>query len=183
VPDAVSVRRIFATDADRVRAIRLEALQDAAAGIAFLESYSDAVEKPSEFWTDRAVSGALGDGVGQFVAEEHGRWIGTVTVLLPVAGSTDYFGRTHVDGRALLVSVYVAPAHRGGAVLAALVDAASAWTQTHARTELSLDVHEDNARAQAAYRKLGFATTGATSVGPNGTELEMVRRIGQNGAG
>ena len=44
-------------------------------------------------------------------------------------------------------------------------------------TELALDVHQDNARAQRAYARLGFTATGRVSDGPNGTELEMVRAL------
>jgi ribosomal protein S18 acetylase RimI-like enzyme len=46
--------------------------------------------------------------------------------------------------------------------------------------ELVLEVHEDNARARAAYRRLGFAETGATRpypLPPGGAELEMARPL------
>jgi hypothetical protein len=57
------------------------------------------------------------------------------------------------DGRAWLVAVYVSP------------------------TALVLEVHEDNARARAAYDTLGFVETGASRPYPlerSRSELEMV---------
>ena len=46
-------------------------------------------------------------------------------------------------------------------------------------TRLVLEVHEDNGRAQAAYRRLGFAGTGGRQPYPlgEGDELEMARPL------
>jgi len=178
VPDTVAhVRRVHASEGDRLRAIRLEALSDPAASIAFLETRADAERRAPGFWTDRAIGAALSDEAGQFVAELGSRWVATATVLLPEPGSLDYFGRARSGTRALLVAVYVAAGHRGEGLLEALVSAAADWSGARGRTEIALDVHVDNSRAQAAYRRLGFVPTGETSEGPNGTELEMVRAI------
>lgn len=170
----VEVRRIFATDADRVRALRLEALGDPVAGIAFLETRAQAELQPPSFWTDRAVGGALGDSAAQFIAESGGSWVGTVTVLLPEPASVDDFGRVHPEKHSLLVGVYVAPEHRGSGLLEELVEAARAWARTRGCDAMLLDVHEDNARARAAYERLGFAPTGHVWAGPHGPEVEMV---------
>ncbi|MDN3496945.1 GNAT family N-acetyltransferase [Planococcus sp. APC 4015] len=169
------IRRVFATDAARVRAIRLEALSDPVAPIAFLGTFERASRQPMSFWDDRAMGGALGDTTAQFIAEVGRAWVGTVTVILPEVGSVDDFGRVHPAGHSLLVAVYVAPDHRGTGVLADLVDAAGEWARSRGCESMLLDVHEDNIRAQAAYRRLGFVETGARWPGPNGTELEMVR--------
>jgi GNAT superfamily N-acetyltransferase len=173
--DGIEIRRVLATDGARIRALRLEALADPVAGIAFLETRAHAAAQPEAFWTDRAVGAALSDGVAQFIADAGGRWVGTVTVLRPEPGTTDYFGRAHVEGRALLVAVYVAAGHRGEGLLERLVDAAAAWARGRGSAELALDVHEDNARARAAYRRLGFVETGGWLDGPHGVEREMVR--------
>lgn len=48
------------------------------------------------------------------------------------------------------------------------------------RRGLPLEVHEDNARAQAAYRKLGFRDTGERApypLPPGGQELVMERPL------
>lgn len=156
---------MFATEASRVKALRLEALGDPVAHIAFLDTLEDARARPDQVWTDRTVAAALSDQAAQFVAEDGRVWAGSVTVL-----------RREGD-RALLVGVYVRPQSRGGGILTQLVAAAETWAQRQGCTELVLEVHEDNLRAQAAYRKLGFAVTVECTEGPNGRELEMVRAL------
>ena len=44
-----------------------------------------------------------------------------------------------------------------------------------AQDQLALGVHRDNARAQGAYRRAGFAPSGVTFTGSIGPEIEMVR--------
>ncbi len=163
------------SEAPQVRSIRLEALGDPAADIAFLETREQAEKQTDDFWRERTAGAALSESAAQFVAEAGRDWVGTLTVLRPEPGSTDYFGRPARAGRALVVSVYVRPSHRGRGTLDALVDAAAQWALDAGEAELQLDVHEDNARARRAYARLGFSPTGHTSAGPNGVELEMVR--------
>ncbi|MGA7147778.1 MAG: GNAT family N-acetyltransferase [Microbacterium sp.] len=174
----VHIRRVLATDGERVRALRLEALDDPAAGIAFLESRDDALARPRSFWDERAVGSALSGSAAQFIAEAGSAWVGTVTILIPEEGTPDYFGRLRPEGTALAVGVYVSPAHRGGEVVDDLFEVAAQWALDQGCTELVLDVHQDNARAQSAYARLGFAPTGGTIDGQNGRELEMARRLG-----
>lgn len=171
------VRRVLATDGERLRALRLEALRDPAAGIAFLETYDDAAARPRDFWDARAIGAALSGSSAQFIAEVGPSWVGTLTILIPEAGSSDYFGRVRDEGTALAVAVYVSPAHRGSGVLDALFTAGAAWAGDQGCDELVLDVHHDNARARAAYARLGFTPTGGTIDGQNGRELEMSRRL------
>lgn len=177
MPEGIAVRRVRVSDADRARSIRLEALSDPAAGIAFLESRAQAESRPDAYWQERAAGSALSGSAAQFVAEAGRDWVGTLTVLIPDAGREDYFGRVAVEGRALVVAVYVRPTHRGRGTLDALMDAAAEWARACGERELALDVHEDNIRAQRAYARLGFTVTGGTSTGPNGIELEMVRPL------
>jgi GNAT superfamily N-acetyltransferase len=165
------------SEAPRVRSIRLEALRDPAAGIAFLETREQAESRPDGFWQERTAGVALSDSAAQFIAEVGRDWVGTLTALIPEPTSTDYFGRPAVQGRALVVAVYVRPSHRGRGTLEALMDAAAEWARSGGQTDLVLDVHQDNVPAQRAYARLGFMATGRTSAGPNGTELEMVRGL------
>jgi RimJ/RimL family protein N-acetyltransferase len=44
-------------------------------------------------------------------------------------------------------------------------------------TRLSLDVHRENLRAQAAYRRAGFAPTGETFTSVIGPEIVMARPL------
>jgi GNAT superfamily N-acetyltransferase len=104
--------------------------------------------------------------------------VATVTILIPEPGAPDYFGRLRLEGTALAVAVFVSPTHRGRGILDDLFDEAAQWAGDRGCTELVLDVHEDNLRAQAAYARLGFAPTGGTIDGQNGRELEMALRLG-----
>lgn len=165
------------SEGDRLRSIRLEALRDPVAGIAFLETLDEEAARPAEFWQERAAGAALSESAAQFIAEAGRDWVGTVTVLVYEPGSVDYFGRARVDDRALVVAVYVRPSHRGRGVLDSLMDAAADWARGRGMTELALDVHEDNIRAERAYLRAGFVPTGSTSQGPNGVEREMVRPL------
>lgn len=160
-----------------MRAIRLEALGDPAAGIAFLETRAQADARPAAFWQERAAAAALSEATAQFIAEAGRDWVGTLTVLRPEPGSIDYFGRPARAGRALVVAVYVRPSHRGGGAIDALMHAAAQWAIAAGERELQLDVHQDNPRARHAYERLGFVATGRSSVGPNGVEVEMVRGL------
>ncbi|MDY0910776.1 GNAT family N-acetyltransferase [Microbacterium sp. CFBP9034] len=176
MPDA-HIRRVLASDGARLRALRLEALGDPAAGIAFLETRDEAAARPDEFWDERAVVAALTGSAAQFIAEAGPTWVGTVTVLVPEPGRPDYFGRIRDEGTALIVAVYIAPSRRGQGLLGELLDAAAEWAASQGCTELVLDVHEDNARARAAYARMGFQPTGGTIDGQNGRELEMEKRL------
>lgn len=65
--------------------------------------------------------------------------------------------------RAMLISVYVAPEHRGlGLADELLNEACRVAGESLAADRLELGVHEDNARAQAFYSRHGFRPTGAS---------------------
>jgi GNAT superfamily N-acetyltransferase len=80
-----------------------------------------------------------------------------------------------------LVTVYVAPAHRGTGVTDLLLDSVLSWVarQDGVRT-LALLVHEQNGRAAAFYARRGFRASGRTEaypLDPSQRELEMVLPI------
>ncbi len=171
------VRRILADEWERVRGLRIEAVSDPHASIAFLSTREQELEHDDAFWRERAAEAAAGDDAAQFVAAVADDWVGTATVLVRPAGVVDHTGRTVYISRADVVGVYVRAEHRGSGLIDALLDAAAAWAAERGQTRLSLDVHVDNARAQAAYRRAGFVPTGVTFTGPIGRELEMVRSL------
>jgi ribosomal protein S18 acetylase RimI-like enzyme len=76
-----------------------------------------------------------------------------------------------------LVAVYVSPEHRGRGLLGRLVDEAIAWARGRDAGHARLFVHVNNPRAQAAYRRLGFALTGRGFTSDAGEELEMSRDL------
>ncbi|GAA2789607.1 GNAT family N-acetyltransferase [Streptomyces showdoensis] len=176
-----SIRVIRADEWEPSREIRLAALQDPVASIAFLDTYEDAVQRPDSFWQERAegASDSGGGGVRQFVAETpDGRWVGTVTVLVERPTGEVRFGEAATVDQTHIVGVYVRPEARGAGVIDALFRAAVEWSWTlpePAIAQVRLYVHEENARAAAFYRRFGFAPTGGKVAmpGDDGTyELE-----------
>ena len=77
-----AVRRIRTDEWENVRDLRLRALQDPAAPIAFLDTFASASAQPDGFWRGRTAHAADGDTAAQFVAiADDGEWIGSATVL------------------------------------------------------------------------------------------------------
>jgi len=82
---------------------------------------------------------------------------------------------------ALLVGVYVSPGHRGrdAGVFDSLLGAIEEWARGEGEV-LTLHVHEDNARARAAYLRRGFTETGNRVqyvLDTASEEIEMVKRL------
>lgn len=164
-----------------MRELRIEAVSDPAAAIAFLSTPEQERAHDDAFWRHRAAGAAMGADAAQFIAEDGARWVGTVTVLLRESGALDHGGRAVAHDRADVVGVYIAPSHRGFGLLGELVDAAAHWAAERGAADLTLDVHVDNVRAQKAYRAIGFVPTGETFTSVIGAELVM-RRAGSVGA-
>jgi RimJ/RimL family protein N-acetyltransferase len=173
------VRTVDPAEWFALKELRLAALRDPLAPLAFLESYEDAAAKLDVFWMQRAARGAEdGTGTRQFVSEApDGKLSGTATVLVEEPGTTDFFGDVVEQRQGHVVGVYVRPEHRGNGLIQALLDAALDWSWTvSGMARVRLFVHERNVRAQGAYRKSGFAPTGRTVLfapDPESRELEM----------
>lgn len=174
---SVVVRRIRSDEWQQVKQLRLEAVSDPDAAIAFLSSYEQTAAEKDDFWKARAQNAAAGSSAAQFVAETAGDWVGTVTVLRRDAGTTDHHGRVVTAARGDVVGVYVRPDHRGTGAIEALLDAAARWVSALGDRALTLDVHADNARARRAYERCGFRPSGLRFTGSIGPELEMVREL------
>ncbi|MFI6704317.1 GNAT family N-acetyltransferase [Streptomyces sp. NPDC050509] len=176
------IRTVRPDEWPRTRELRLDALRDPAAPVAFLETYEQAVEHPDAVWQERAAGFSARHGTRsvQFVAEAaDGGWSGSVAVLVEEAGREDFFGGTVERAQGHLVGVFVRPEHRGGRVVGELVGAALDWAWALEDPRLArvrLYVNEGNPRAAAAYRKLGFAATGGSvpmAGDPSAKELEL----------
>lgn len=178
VSGSCTVRRVRAEEWRSIRDLRLEALRDPIAHLAFLERLEDALARPDSYWRDQAQRAAAGTAVGKFVAvDEHGELAGTVTVLMTAPGEPDYIGETSPQLRAAIVGVYVRPAHRGGGVLRALLSETETWLRDVGVEQVRLHVNEHNARAQGAYRKCGYVDTGVRVEMIDGVNHEMVRDL------
>ncbi|QDZ13841.1 GNAT family N-acetyltransferase [Humibacter ginsenosidimutans] len=173
------VRRVRQDEWRQSRDLRLDALRDPDAAIAFLDTYERASTQSDEFWAERTANASEGAGAAQFVAEHDGALVGTVTVLIREAGAIDHLDRAVDDARADVVGVFVRPSHRGDGTIDALFDAAATWAGDVGAIVMTLDVHEENARARAAYLRNGFTPTGETIAGPIGPEIVMARPVGR----
>ena len=139
--------------------------------LAFVEQYSESVTEPDKYWQDRAHRGATGSATATFVAIHNDQLIGKAT------GFVD--GKT-AEPTVHLVGVYVPPAFRGSelGVSSAVVRAVMRWARDEVGVKrVRLFVTEINGRAEAFYRRLGFARTGGTMAyppKPEITEFELV---------
>ncbi|MFD8672481.1 GNAT family N-acetyltransferase [Streptomyces seoulensis] len=166
------VRAVRAEEWAAVKRLRLDALRDPVAHLAFLETYETAAARPDSFWQERA---AQGGGVRQFIAEApDGEWAGSVTVLLEEAGSEDWAGYAVERRQGHVVGVFVRPGHRGNGLIQQLLDAGVAWAWEQDAERARLFVHADNPRAQGAYLRAGFKPTGlVVSFSKNEEEREL----------
>jgi ribosomal protein S18 acetylase RimI-like enzyme len=165
VPVELVIRRVTPADWRDLRTLRLEALEDTPLG--FLETLESAREQPDEAWQTRAARGAE-DGDPFRDSFHVMAWDGDRPV-----GNCVCFLR---DGAAWLAAVYVSPDHRGQGLLGELSERCAQWARKRGMSVLRLEVHEANARAQAAYQRLGFGDTGergAYPLPPGGQELVM----------
>ncbi|MEU9170981.1 GNAT family N-acetyltransferase [Streptomyces sp. NPDC048420] len=172
------IRSVRVEEWPAAKELRLVALQDPVAPLAFLETYEEAVERPDSYWRERTAKGAEGAGDAQTIIAEapDGRWVGTVTVLLEQPGTTDWAGFPVERKQGHLVGVFVRPEERGSGLTDVLFDAAVEWAWAHGAERVRLIVHEDNGRAQRFYRKVGFEPTGVVvplAATPGETELEF----------
>ncbi|MCP3759402.1 GNAT family N-acetyltransferase [Streptomyces sp. TBY4] len=175
------IRAVRADEWAKVKELRIAALRDPAAPVAFLETVEQGEAKSDEFWQERAAGGAAGVGVRQFVAEgPDGVWVGTVSVLVEAVGTVDLFDGEIEQDQAHLVGVFVRAEQRGTGLTEALFRAALEWAwglEEPALARVRLFVHEENARAGAFYRRFGFVPSGKVvpmPTDPSAKELEYV---------
>ncbi|MET0989720.1 MAG: GNAT family N-acetyltransferase, partial [Glaciihabitans sp.] len=163
-----SVRPTAESDWERVRDLRLEMLQDTPT--AYAESHEDALGHDEAQWRMRAARGHEPRSAMLVAIDADGTWVGTMGAYVD-------------DTSPLLVGVYVRPTHRGRSVgvTDALLDGIIEWAGRHG-TQLRLEVHEENARAIAAYERRGFQRTGSSrpyDLDPSALEIEMSITLGQ----
>jgi GNAT superfamily N-acetyltransferase len=172
----VVIRRVRADEGADIRRLRLEALTDPVASIAFLETTEQALARPDAEWQERAERNATASDQAGFVAVLAGEHVGSVVVITRRAGEPDYFQRVPTVDTATLVGVYLSPRARGRGVIDALIAAATAWAREAGFPELTLDVHERNVVAIATYRRAGFEVVGEFA-GDDGREIAMAVRL------
>lgn len=145
------VRALSAKEWRQLRELRLAALADPLASVAFVTGYAWAAEQPESYWRRRAAAGEGRDDSVIVIGEDisNGDWVGMVAVQREGAADAE------------LLSVYVRPEHRGTGLAAELVKAAATWVWAAPGAQtLRLWVHQDNRRAEAFYQRMGFRRTG-----------------------
>jgi GNAT superfamily N-acetyltransferase len=178
-PGDYVIRSIRADEWPAVKELRLLALRDPMARLAFLETYEAAADRPDSYWRDRASWAAEGaTGAQQVIAEgPGGQWLGSLTVLMEEPGTTDWAGLPVERRQGHVVGVFVRPEWRGSGLTKALFDAGLEWAWSAGAQRVRLFVHEDNGRARGFHRKAGLAPSGRTAKvegKPEETELEFV---------
>lgn len=158
------IRPVRSEEWPAAKEIRLAALSDPIAPLAFLDTYAEAALRPDAYWQERAAWAAEGCHLRQFVGPDAGgRWLGTVTVRVEQPGDKNIFGAEPTAPQTHAVGVYVRPEARGTGLAEALLRAAVEWSWELSQPRIErvrLFVHERNARAQALYAKAGFQRTG-----------------------
>lgn len=144
----MEIRRLSSADWARYRRIRLESLRDAPE--AFGSTFDEALGRGEADWRLQL------DALATFVAVANGSDIGTVR-----GGPDQDDIRT-----AFLLSMWVAPAHRGRGVGDRLVQTVIDWARSEACSRLILDVADHNHPALALYTRAGFRPTGETGTLP-----------------
>lgn len=182
VMEQTSIRPVHDHEWREVRELRLRALQDEAAPIAFIDTFDAASVRPEEFWQQRAASSSVEAGstadARQFIAiTEEGRWVGSLTVLVERPGEKDFEGKVIQRAAAAIVGVYLEAPFRGRGLIQAMFDQALDWARERGLEYARLYVHAENQRAQGAYERAGFRPTGATFPGALGEERELAREI------
>ncbi|MEV2216336.1 GNAT family N-acetyltransferase [Streptomyces sp. NPDC050997] len=179
------IRSVRAGEWAAAKELRLSALRDPVAHLAFLETYEEAAARPDSFWKERTAGGAEGAlGTQQIIAEgPDGHWVGTLTVLLEEPGTTDWAGLPVELRQGHVVGVFVRPEERGSGLTEVLFDAGLEWAWGREAERVRLIVHEENGRAQRFYRRVGFVPSGRTvplPMAPGENELEFVLERGRD---
>ena len=135
---SVQIEQLSVGDGQRLRAIRLRALQDAPQ--AFATTFEEAAARPLDDWDSHL------EQIATFVAVTSGSDVGLVRGTrheqLPNAG--------------YLISMWVAPEARRQGTGSALVGAVIQWARAQGLDRLLLDVAEMNAAAIALYTRNGL---------------------------
>ncbi len=158
------IRQTRREDWERLRELRLAALRDPVAPVAFFEPYEEAVQLTQGDWERRASGRESVTFIGE---SEAGVWGGMVGAFIR-------------SGHVYVVGVYMLPEHRGTGLARALMHAAIEWAGGQ---EVRLRVHENNRRAAKFYASLGFEPTGDTDADPRDPSLRAYELSLRSGRG
>jgi ribosomal protein S18 acetylase RimI-like enzyme len=138
----MDVRRLTAGEGERIRELRLRALQEAP--YAFSSSLERERDRSAQDWEELASSAVI------FVAVENDRWLGMVGAYVP----DDAPEKVGIWG------TWVDPEARGRGLGRRLMDAAIEWARYRGAARVDLSVTDQADAAHALYQQLGFVPTG-----------------------
>lgn len=147
----IEIVRIGPDEWREFREVRLASLSDAPG--AFGARYADWVDATEERWRQR-----LTDVPCTVLARSGMSTVGVVS------------GAPSDEG-VELISMWVAPSHRGTGLTGQLIDSVVAWARERGR-DTFLMVRDDNAVAMRAYEKAGFTDLGVPQDWPEDAPLE-----------
>jgi RimJ/RimL family protein N-acetyltransferase len=157
----VGLRVVGQQDWELWRQARLAALRDAPQ--AFCSTLADWERAAEQRWRDRLAEVPL-----NLLAIRNGAPVGMVSA-----------GPAEAAGAAELISLWVAPAERGGGSAGRLVERVCTWAGDQGFDRVMLWVLTRNAGAARFYARAGFGQTGRVQEAPGrvGTEFEMARPL------
>jgi ribosomal protein S18 acetylase RimI-like enzyme len=147
--------------AEKVKALRLAALRGDPEGFGSTVEREEA--RPEGFWRAWVEGSVVGREQRTFVLVAGDAWVGMAMVRV----------WPERPDEAELLSMYVAPEHRGGGGAERLCDACAEWSAARGVKMVVLAVYTNNGRARRAYERCGFSVAGPT----DGELVRMERAV------
>ncbi|MFN8411124.1 MAG: GNAT family N-acetyltransferase [Anaerolineales bacterium] len=168
-PPELIIRQANVEDADTLRELRLEALQNRP--IAFASDYEEESQYPVSRTEERLKDQSLN---ATFIAIANSKLVG-------MTGVSQYNHR-NVKHNGIIWGVYVQPAWRGKNISGQLIEACATWARERSIKFIKLGVESRNTSAIHSYLRAGFKVYGVESQvifyeGKYYDELLMVREI------
>jgi ribosomal protein S18 acetylase RimI-like enzyme len=154
-----TVRRTIDSDGEILHSLRIASLKDAP--FAFGAKLDDVLSQPAQAFHDAAVRHSISDISTSFIAFSGEQAIGTVGA----------FFDHRSPNQAFICALWVAPQFRGGNRARTLVTVAVAWLVARCADEVFAWVADNNTRALALYRKVGFMPTAVSQPLPSNEAL------------
>jgi ribosomal protein S18 acetylase RimI-like enzyme len=142
----LTVRRLGVNEWPLLKRLRLEALREAP--YAYASTSAEAISHDDEWWISIATR------FGWFVSAPASKPAEAVGLVAGVPGVQ--------PGITAVISMWVAPSHRGRGVAVELLDAVERWARAEGAVWLTLGVSKGNEQAMRFFRRVGFSLTGET---------------------